>query len=49
MPRLREGGRGDLYARVKITVPKTLSDHEREVLMELRNAATPAASGAREE
>jgi DnaJ-class molecular chaperone len=49
MPRLREGGRGDLYARVKITVPKTLSAREREVLTELRNATTPAAAGAREE
>jgi DnaJ-class molecular chaperone len=49
MPRLREGGRGDLYARVKITVPKTLSAHEREVLTELRDAAAPVAAGAREE
>ena len=35
MPRLRDGGRGDLYARVKITVPKTLSQRERELLTEL--------------
>jgi DnaJ-class molecular chaperone len=49
MPRLKEGGRGDLYARVKITVPKTLSARERELLTELRDAATPAAAGAREE
>lgn len=46
MPRLREGGRGDLYARIKITVPKTLSDHERDVLTELRQGGTPTAAGA---
>ncbi|MES2462431.1 MAG: J domain-containing protein [Armatimonadota bacterium] len=44
MPRLREGGRGDLYARIKITVPKTLSDRERAALTELRNAAAPDAA-----
>ncbi|MBC8101538.1 MAG: J domain-containing protein [Cytophagales bacterium] len=42
MPRLREPGRGDLYARVKITVPKTLSPREQELLTELRNAADAA-------
>lgn len=36
MPRLRGGGgSGDLYARVRITVPKTLSPRERELLSEL--------------
>lgn len=35
MPRLRGGGSGDLYARAKITVPKTLSTRERELLAEL--------------
>jgi len=35
MPHLRGSGRGDLYARVKVTVPKTLSQRERELLTEL--------------
>jgi DnaJ-class molecular chaperone len=49
MPRLREGGRGDLYARIKITVPRALSDHERQVLTELREGAVPVGAGAKEE
>lgn len=44
MPKLREGGRGDLYARIKITVPKTLSDREREALTELRDGVEPVAA-----
>lgn len=36
MPRLRGGtGNGDLFARIKITVPKTLTERERELLSEL--------------
>lgn len=35
MPKMRGGGSGDLYARIKITVPKTLTDHEKELLQEL--------------
>ena len=35
MPKLKEGGRGDLYARIKITVPKVLSERERTLLNEL--------------
>ena len=35
MPRLKGGGQGDLYARVKMTVPKDLSPRERELLLEL--------------
>ncbi|MDR7554830.1 MAG: DnaJ C-terminal domain-containing protein [Armatimonadota bacterium] len=31
-----QGGRGDLYARVKVTVPTTLSPRERALLEELR-------------
>lgn len=49
MPRLREGGRGDLYARIKITVPKSLSDHERQVLTDLREGTVPVGIGATEE
>ncbi len=37
MPRLKSGGGfGDLYARVKITVPKSLSERESELMKELR-------------
>lgn len=35
MPHLRGGGKGDLYARVKITVPKSLSQREKDLLQEL--------------
>jgi DnaJ-class molecular chaperone len=35
MPKLRGGGSGDLYARIKITVPKILSEREKELLQEL--------------
>ena len=35
MPKLKESGHGDLYARVKITVPKVLSERERTLLTEL--------------
>lgn len=41
MPDVRGGANGDLYARVKITVPKTLNDRQRELLTEL--AALEAA------
>ncbi|WP_309707139.1 J domain-containing protein, partial [Armatimonas sp.] len=35
MPKLKETGHGDLYARVRITVPKVLSERERTLLTEL--------------
>jgi molecular chaperone DnaJ/curved DNA-binding protein len=35
MPKLRGGGHGDLYARVKVTVPKTLTPREKELMTEL--------------
>jgi DnaJ-class molecular chaperone len=35
MPKLKGPGRGDLYARIKVTTPKTLSARERELLTEL--------------
>lgn len=35
MPHLRGAGRGDLYVKVSITVPKTLTPRERELLEEL--------------
>ncbi len=39
MPKLSSGTTGDLYARVKITVPKTISDRERELFIELKTLA----------
>jgi molecular chaperone DnaJ len=38
-PRLKGGGRGDLLARVKVTVPKKLSKAEKEALEEYRKAS----------
>ncbi|HEY8551868.1 MAG TPA: molecular chaperone DnaJ, partial [Thermaerobacter sp.] len=35
MPRLRGGGRGDQLVRVKVEVPRRLTDRERELLLEL--------------
>jgi curved DNA-binding protein len=35
MPRLNQEDRGDLYVKAKITIPKTLSDREKELLNEL--------------
>lgn len=35
MPRLKGGGSGDLYAKVKMTVPKDLAPREKELLTEL--------------
>lgn len=35
MPRLKAGGNGDLYGRVKIVVPKQVSEQERELLRQL--------------
>ncbi len=43
MPRLKDGGHGDLLARLKITVPKTLTPRETELLTELREIATASA------
>ncbi len=35
MPRLKGGGYGDLYAKVKIVVPRNLTPRERELIQEL--------------
>jgi molecular chaperone DnaJ len=35
MPKLKGGGSGDLYAKVKMTVPKDLAPRERDLLTEL--------------
>ncbi len=36
MPKLKEKKRGNLYARVRIQIPETLSDKEKELLGEIR-------------
>jgi molecular chaperone DnaJ len=35
MPHLRGGGSGDLYARVKVAVPRNLTDQERDLIRQL--------------
>jgi DnaJ-class molecular chaperone len=46
MPRLKGGGAGDLYARVKVTVPKELTERERALLTELRELRSPVGAAA---
>jgi molecular chaperone DnaJ len=48
MPNVRGGAAGDLYARARITVPKTLSARETELLTELARLAKgePATAAA---
>jgi curved DNA-binding protein len=38
MPNLKTGGAGDLYARVNITVPEKLTDHQRRLVEQLRDS-----------
>ena len=38
-PKLKGSGRGDLLARVRVTVPKKLSKKQREALEDLRKAS----------
>jgi DnaJ-class molecular chaperone len=49
MPKLGGGGKGDLYARVKVVLPQGLSDDERELFERLRakrGGPVPAGVGA---
>ncbi|MGQ9489041.1 MAG: DnaJ C-terminal domain-containing protein [Armatimonadota bacterium] len=44
MPRLKGSGYGDLYARARITVPRTLTARERELLQQLAQLHGTAAT-----
>ncbi|HUV04584.1 MAG TPA: DnaJ C-terminal domain-containing protein [Armatimonadota bacterium] len=44
MPRLNNRGKGDLYARVRITVPKHLTPRQREIMQELASSSETAAT-----
>jgi DnaJ-class molecular chaperone len=44
MPRLKKKGRGDLYVRVKVTLPSNLSERERELFRELKAIRSGNAS-----
>jgi DnaJ-class molecular chaperone len=35
MPHLRGGGAGDLYARIKVAVPRNLSEQEQDLIRQL--------------
>jgi len=36
MPKLKENGRGNLYAKVRVTIPEVMSDRERETLGQIK-------------
>jgi len=36
MPKLKDGGRGNLYAKVRVTIPEQMSDRERELLEQIK-------------
>ena len=36
MPKLKDGGRGNLYAKVRVTIPEAMNDKERELLEQIR-------------
>ena len=42
MPHLRGSGRGNLYARIRIAVPKHLTDRQRELIRELADSTEAA-------
>lgn len=37
MPKLKDSGRGNLYAKVRVTIPEVIGDKEREILEQLRS------------
>jgi len=46
MPRMGGGAPGDLYARVKVTLPTTLNEREHALFEELRGIRSPTPAGA---
>jgi len=36
MPKLKDGGRGNLYAKVRVTIPEAMNDKERELLEQIK-------------
>lgn len=48
MPKLMEEGAGDLYARVKVMVPRQLSERERELIEELQQLQEGTGAAGRE-
>jgi curved DNA-binding protein len=44
MPKLKESGRGNLYARVRVTIPEAMSDKERGLLEQIRAVREGKAS-----
>ncbi|NLN75854.1 MAG: J domain-containing protein [Armatimonadetes bacterium] len=44
MPKLKNEGRGNLFAKVRITIPENISDKEREILEQLRRLRQPEAA-----
>jgi DnaJ-class molecular chaperone len=45
MPRLQGGGRGDLYAKLSVVLPRHLTERERELFTELARSRTAATVG----
>jgi molecular chaperone DnaJ len=39
MPRFGRGGRGDLFVRVRVVTPKSLTDRQKELLREFAREA----------
>lgn len=44
MPRLGKSGHGDLYARIRVSVPKHLTARQRELIQELASSIEPATT-----
>jgi curved DNA-binding protein len=44
MPRLKDAGRGNLYAKVRVTIPEAINDKERELLEQIRKLRGGKAS-----
>jgi len=47
MPQLKDGGRGDLYARIRVKLPERLGDKEKELFEQLKALQQPSDAKAR--